>query len=97
MNFMSKFYLTLANDDVEFWIPVGYVWTEHTNDDLHVQFDGPGGDNFCPRRDSHDHFIVTFEGRQYTCRHLGFIGTQPATGRRLHQWELEQFWISPNR
>lgn len=94
---MSKFYLTLANDDVEFWIPVGYVWTEHAGDDLHVQFAGPGADNFLPRRDAHDRFLVLFEGRPFACQHLGFIGAKPAKGHRLHQWELEKFWTSPNR
>jgi hypothetical protein len=82
-------------------LKVGFVWFEGVND-LHIQFDGPGEDNFCP---------VTNEGDDYLAIH-------PVTGKPCVLFSLEiheeapkhadpapkgyakklmKYWPSPNR
>lgn len=54
-------------------VPVGYVWQEGP-DDMHVQLDGPGGDNIWPKIDAAGYYVIPNPRGLGTVRayHIGF-------------------------
>lgn len=58
-------------------VRVGFAWFEGTHD-LHLQFDGPGGDNYVPSTDEPD--------ARGACNYLA---PHPETGVMTELWSLE--------
>jgi len=77
-------------------IAVAYVWQEGP-DDMHIQFDGPGKDNFYPKYER-GYYHVKLKGKVLKYDHmclLGELGREKSV--RLNKTEMESFWVSPNR
>ena len=67
-------------------------------DDLHVQFDGPGADNFFPKYDeAQGCFVVTRNGSPLKYKEMVFQSAPDKGSVELSQEAMEHFWISPNR
>ncbi len=80
----------------EAWIKVGYVWSEEGLNDLHIQFDGPGADNFFPASSPDGFFLVPYRNKIYRFKTISFLSGK-GKGKALSKSSLERSWISPNR
>lgn len=84
-------------------LPCGYAWQEGP-EDLHIQFNGPGSDNFWPIMKGGDYLIPDPKGPGIVhAYHLAFKGEKvrwprrPQTGVGTYQQRIEALWPSPNR
>lgn len=84
----------------EIYVKVGFVWFEGV-DDLHVQFNGPGDDNFCPTVKAGEYLAPHPEtGTPTTLYSLEVSAKKPSECDRApkdYVERLEAYWVSPNR
>jgi hypothetical protein len=93
-----KFYLTFSNDDIEFFLPVAFAWTEEGLNDFHVQFDGPGETNYLPKLDK-GRFILRYDHggsivRDHKCKSMEITAVRPTSdrARELKPETLKTLW-----
>lgn len=80
----------------ELMVKIGYVWTEGSSDELHIQFNGPSDDNYFVREDRAENYMVKFRGKVYKYKQMSFYAVPPRGVQRLDVDELKKFWSSPN-
>lgn len=83
------------------YLRVGYIWQQGP-DDLHIQFDGPGADNFWPKEEN-ERYVVKHRGKKLAYKTLGFQAKLSPDEKHLplsevlDKTEVENYWSSPNR
>jgi len=91
----EKFYITFSNDEFEYYVPASFVWTEAGLDDLHVQFDGPGSDNYIPKRNTKGKFVIriTDGGDELYFKGMEIWPQPPAGAKQINPQVLKSFWL----
>jgi hypothetical protein len=86
-------------------IKVGYVWMEDVKDDMHIQFNGPGDDNYLVPFDANKGFIIPHPADPYKttfARHVAFLDKPGISKHRKwasteYVMALRKLWPCPNQ